>query len=108
MVAEQFAAVDHHAFVALRRQLVDHRPLHERRIAVLDQLFVTEGLLEFAHLDLKGVPVMDVQIGIGDRLGDRRPGEVGQQAELVVLQHRGFDAQSGTANQKRVRDWSPC
>ena len=83
-VEEPFA-VDHGPFIPLRHELIHHRSLHGRHVTVLDQVFVAEGLLELADLELELVPIMDVHVGIGDRLVCRRSGEIGQQAKLVIV-----------------------
>ena len=100
---EQLMAVDHGPFVALRHELIHHRAFHAGHVTILDQLFVAERLLELARLELQLVPIMDVQVGVGDRFGNRGPGEIGQQAELVVVGHGGLDAQPRPPDEERIR-----
>ena len=101
-VAKQLIAVDHDSFIPLRHELIHHRAFHGGNVTVLDQVLVAEGLLELARLELESLPIMDVHVGVGDRFGDRSPGEIRQQAELVVIRHVGLDAKPGAADEERV------
>src|SRR5262249_32007421 len=99
-IVEQVLAMNHHALVAGGDELVDEGSLQRRDVAVLDELFVTEGLLELASLDLEGIPVMHVAVGV---LEDQLPlAEVGKQAELVVIEQNGFHAEASAADEEGV------
>ena len=65
-VTQELLPVHHHPHVTLRDQLVDERALERGNKAVLDQLLIAERLLEFARLDLEGIPVVHVQVRILD------------------------------------------
>ena len=87
--------MEHQTQIALGNELIDQGSLHEGREAVLDELFVAEGLLELAARDLERIPPVDVQVTVLDA---RLPlTEVGKEAELVILEERGFQTEASAA-----------
>ena len=93
--------MNHQPGIAGGHDLIDQRPLRRRHKTVLDQLFIADRLFEPACFYLEPIDVMNVQVRI---LYAGLPlAEVGQQAEFVVFKDRGFNTETGSADQVFAR-----